>query len=103
MKFKNKKWWKAMAIRGWKTFYQSLIAGGIGTLVTGEWKVALATAVLTAVFSCINSAIVKLPEVEPTPSKEVSPIIEDEVIIDTSEDDELLEGNVLGNLERSDQ
>ena len=51
MKFKNKKWWKAMLIRAGKTFVQSILAGGVGVLFTDNWKIAIMTAVLTAVFS----------------------------------------------------
>ena len=90
-----------MLIRAGKTFVQSLLAGGVGALFTKDWKIAIGTAGLTAVFSCLNSALVNLPEVQPDPS--VSPEIEDEEIIDTSEEDAKLEGNLLGTLEKGDE
>lgn len=99
MKFKNKNWWKAMLIRGGKTFIQSLLAGGVGALFTKDWKIAIGTAGLTAVFSCLNSMIVNLPEVDPDISNSISPEIEDEEIIDTSEEDAKMQGNLLGEKE----
>ena len=96
MKFKNKNWWKAMLIRAGKTFVQSILAGGVGVLFTDNWKIAIMTAVLTAVFSCLNSMVVNLPEVDPDITSAISPEIEDEEVIDTTEEDAELEGNLLG-------
>lgn len=101
MKLKNKNWWKAMLIRAGKTFIQSLLAGGVGALFTQDWKIVITTAGLTAVFSCLNSTIVNLPEIEPSPDYDINPEIEDEEVIDTTEEDEKLQGNLLGELERN--
>lgn len=92
-----------MGIRAVKTFVQSLLAGGVGVLFTKDWKIALLTAGLTAVFSCLNSMIVNLPEVDPCTDNSISPAIEDEELIDTSEEDSELEGNLLGNLEEGEE
>ena len=92
-----------MLIRAGKTFIQSILAGGVGVLFTDNWKIAIMTAVLTAVFSCLNSMIVNLPEVDPDTSSAIDPTIEDEEIIDTSEEDAQLEGNILGNMEEGDE
>lgn len=99
MKLNNKNWWKAMLVRAVKTFIQSLLAGGVGALFTNDWKIAITTAGLTAVFSCLNSLIVNLPEVEPDTENAITPIIPDEEVIDTSIEDEELKGNLLGEEE----
>lgn len=102
MKFKNKNWWKAMMIRAGKTFVQSLLAGGVGALFTQNWKISIMTAVLTAVFSCLNSMMVNLPEVDPSPNYNINPEIENEEVLDTTMEDNKLQGNLLGELERGD-
>lgn len=93
MKFKNKNWWKHAGIRAAKTTVQTLLASSaITTLAKEDIRIALITSLGAGVLSLINSMLVELPEVDIDPDMSITPDIEDEELIDTSNDDAKLNG-----------
>ena len=95
-KIKSKAWWKAASIRALKTIIQTFLATvTVTTISKQEIYYSFIAALGAGVLSFLNSMLANLPEVEIEAEAEVTPIIEDEEIIDTSEeDDELYGGGV---------
>jgi len=60
----KKEWLRAAGVRAYRTFFQALSAGLIGTIALSEvdWRVAISTAIMAAVISLIHS-LGGIPEV----------------------------------------
>lgn len=87
---------KAAAIRALKTTVQALIASlSVTALTKNDVRIALVTSFGAGVLSLINSALTTLPEEEGKPDDSVTPDIPDEEVIDTSAEDDELNGGGL--------
>lgn len=87
---------KAAAIRALKTTVQALIASlSVTALTKNDVRIALVTSFGAGVLSLINSALTTLPEEEGRPDDSVTPDIPDEEVIDTSTEDDELNGGGL--------
>lgn len=92
---RNKEWWKRAGIRACKTTVQTLLASSaVTTFAKEDVRIAVVTSVGAGILSMLNS-LAGLPELEPMPDMSVTPEIEDEEIIDTSEEDAKLNGGGL--------
>lgn len=88
---------KAILLRAAKTTVQALIASLTVTALTKEdIRIALVTSFGAGVLSVINNLLTDLPESEEKPDMSVTPDIEGEEIIDTSEEDAKLNGGGVG-------
>lgn len=47
-------YWREALNRAWRTFFQTIVAGGAVQLVTDDWGAALATAGIAAAFAVIQ-------------------------------------------------
>lgn len=84
---------KAAAIRALKTTVQTLVASlSITAITKNDIRIALVTSFGAGILSLLNSCLVDLPEAEAKPDLSVTPEIEGEEIIDTSEEDNELNG-----------
>lgn len=87
---------KAICLRALKTTIQTLVASlSITALTKNDIRIALVTSLGAGVLSVINNLLIELPEAEDKPDMSVSPEIEGEEIIDTSEEDAKLDGGGL--------
>lgn len=62
----NKQFWKATAIRAFRTFLQVILAvWTAGTLITEvDWKMLLLSAISASIYSVLTSLLTGLPEVD---------------------------------------
>lgn len=100
-KLTSKNFWRAALVRALKTFIQALISSTAVTTITATdllYSVFVASGAFFA--SLANSIAVALPEVSIDEIAEVSPVIEDEEIIDTTEEDSKLYG---GGIDEADE
>ena len=95
---------KAILLRAAKTTVQTLVASLTVTALTKhDIKIALITSLGAGVVSVINNLLIDLPEAEDKPDMSVTPEIPGEEIIDTSEEDDKLNGGGVGEQTNSKQ
>lgn len=84
----NKNFWKATAIRAFRTFLQVILATWTaGQIITElNWKVILMSAFSAAVYSVLTSIMTGLPEVE----------IQKQITVEEPEDSNVEEGDEDG-------